>query len=393
MGGGNVPPMTEASDDRRPFASYTTVPLAAWLELFYDLIFVAAILVFSSAVSHLHDDVRVAWVVGVFVALWWIWVSTTMFVNRFRVDDIGQRVLVLVQMFLVVLLAGEAREGVVRDGLVLSVTYAALIGTVAVMYWRLARTPGPLRSYAVHRSAFAFVSVAIFLVAGALPDTSRQILWVFGLLVTIVPSVVQSERLGGVAPIDERHIVERMGAFTIIVCGEAFLKVAIQVSTAPVAHIDFIALAFQFVLTFVIWSTYFQDVPTAGIRRGRFAPWVALHLLVQLCIAGTAIGVAQMVAVDPFAQLPASDILEITVTLAVMYVGLALLGLCTRRQPAWPLFALRLSTTLAIVVVGVAAWRIPWVDLVEGVAMLASVAIVHAFAADRLRRRTTVSPA
>jgi low temperature requirement protein LtrA len=367
--------------------------MAAWLELFYDLIFVAAILVFSSAVSHLHDDVRVAWVVGVFVAVWWIWVSTTMFVNRFRVDGVGQRVLVLIQMFLVVLLAGEAREGVVRDGVFLSLNYAALIGTVAVMYWRLARTPGPLRSYAVNRSVFAFVSVAMFLVAAVLPETSRQILWVLGVLVTIVPAVVQSERLGGVAPIDEQHMVERMGAFTIIVCGEAFLKVAIQVSSAPIAHIDFVALAFQFVLTFAIWSTYFQDMPRAGIRRHRFAPWVALHLLVQLCIAGTAIGVAQMVVVDPAARLPASTILEVTATLAVMYVGLALLGLCTRRQPPRPLFTLRVSTALVIVVVGVAAWRIPWINLVEGVALLSAVALVHAFAADRLRRRTEVSAA
>ena len=125
--------------------------MAAWLELSHDLIFVAASLVFSSAVSHLHDDARVAWVLGVFVSLWWIEVSTTMFANRFRVDDVGQRVLVLIQMFLVVLLAGEAREGVGRDGLFLSGAHAALVGTVAVMYWRLARTPGPLRVYAVHR--------------------------------------------------------------------------------------------------------------------------------------------------------------------------------------------------------------------------------------------------
>jgi len=211
--------------------------------------------------------------------------------------------------------------------------------------------------------------------------------------VTIIPAVVQSQRLGGVAAIDERHIVERMGAFTIIVCGEAFLKVAIQISSAPAAHVDFMALGFQFVLTFAIWTAYFQDMPHAGIRPDRFARWVALHLLVQLCIAGTAIGVAQMVAIDPLAHLPASDILEVTATLAVMYVGLALLGLCTRRQPARPLFALRLSTAVVIAAVGVAAWRVPWVNLVEGVALLSTVAIVHAFAADRLRRQTEVSAA
>jgi low temperature requirement protein LtrA len=46
------------------------VPMTAWLELFYDLVFVAAILVLSDAVSHLHDGVRVVRVVVVFGALW-----------------------------------------------------------------------------------------------------------------------------------------------------------------------------------------------------------------------------------------------------------------------------------------------------------------------------------
>ncbi len=367
--------------------------MAAWLELFYDLIFVAAILVFSSAVSHLHDEVRIAWVVGVFVAVWWIWVSTTMFVNRFRVDDVGQRVLVLGQMFLVVVLAVEAREGVLRDGIAISVTYACLVGTVAVMYSRVARRGGPLGQYAVYRAGWACAAFALFLVAAPLPVEPRQTLWVVGLLVTIVPAVIQSGRIGGVAPIDEYHIVERMGAFTIIVCGEAFLKVAIQVSSAPIERIDFMALAFQFVLTFAIWSTYFQDVPNAGIRKDRFGPWVALHLLIQLCIIGTAIAVAKMVAVDPLTHVPAEDVLEVTATLAAMYVGFALLGRCTRREPGRALFVLRLATALVIVVVGVAAWRIPWVNLLAGVGALSIAALVHAYIADRLRRRTTVLPA
>ncbi len=291
--------------------------MAAWLELFYDLIFVAAILVFSAAVSHLEDEVRIAWVVGVFVAVWWIWVSTTMFVNRFRVDDVGQRVLVLLQMFLVVVLAVEAREGVLRDGPFISITYACLIGTVAVMYGREARARGPLGPYAIRRATWATGSVLVFVLAGAVPVEVREPLWVLGLGITIIPAVVQSSRMRLSAPIDEAHIVERMGAFTIIVCGEAFLKVAIQVTTAPIEHIDFLALAFQFVLTFAIWSTYFQDVPHAGIRGRRFAPWIALHLVVQMGIIGTAIGVAKMVAVDPLAHVPASDILEVTATLAV----------------------------------------------------------------------------
>src|ERR1700704_4713469 len=89
------------------------VQMSVWIELFYDLVFVAAILVFSSAVSHLHDEARIGWVVIVFSAVWWVWLSTTMFANRFRMTDLGHRMLILLQMFFVVLIAMEARAGVV----------------------------------------------------------------------------------------------------------------------------------------------------------------------------------------------------------------------------------------------------------------------------------------
>ena len=86
--------------------------MSVWLELFYDLVFVAAILVLSDAASHLHDGVRVARVVAIFVALWSVWLATTLFTNRFRVNDIKHRLLVLAQMFVVVLVAMEAHAGV-----------------------------------------------------------------------------------------------------------------------------------------------------------------------------------------------------------------------------------------------------------------------------------------
>ncbi len=112
--------------------------MIAWLELFYDLVFVAAILVLSSAVSHLHDAGKILLVVAVFTSLWWVWLSTTLFANRHRVDDLPERLLVLVQMFLVAVIAMEGHAGVVRDARYLSGSYALLLGTVAVMYARVA---------------------------------------------------------------------------------------------------------------------------------------------------------------------------------------------------------------------------------------------------------------
>ena len=374
----------------REVASYTLAQMGVWLELFYDLVFVAAILVFSSAVSHLHDGARIGWVVIVFAAVWWIWLSTTIFTNRYRMTDLGHRLLLLLQMFLVVLIAIEARAGVVRDERYLALTYGGLVGTVAAMYWRAWRRGGPDHQFARHLATLNSVAAALFVVAAPLPDALRIAVAAAGIAVVVLPAIARSSRLSEFPALDEGHLVERLGAFTIIVCGESFVKVAIAVSNSTVDGIDVVALAFQFVLTFALWASYFEDIPYAGLNQRRAGPWLACHLATQLGIAGTAIGVSKLVDLGFFEQLPAEDILEIMATLALVYLGLAGIGVCTRRRPIRPLLLLRLATALVVVIAGVAAWQLPWFDLLEGVAMLTVVAVAHAFLVVLLRARTEV---
>ncbi len=367
--------------------------MAVWVELFYDLVFVAAILVFSSAVSHLHDAGHISWVVAVFAAVWWVWISTTLYVNRFHADDLTHRLLVLVQMFLLVLVAMESRAGVADDAPYLAVTYGLLLGTVAAMYWRSARAGGPHAAFARRLAVLNGAAALCFFVAAPLPDAFRITFAAIGLAVVVVPGVMRSTRLASAPPLDEAHLVERMGAFTIIVCGESFVKVAIAVSSNTVSAVDIVALAFQFVLTFAIWASYFEDIPHAGVNQRRFAPWLALHLVAQICIAGTAIGVSKLVQLGLLHQLPVEDILEIMETLALLYLALAGLGACTRRRPIRPLVVLRVCTAVVVAIVGVAAWKVSWIDLAEGVGLLTVVAVVHAFLVARVRAGTVVVPA
>ena len=65
-----------------------------WLDLFYDLVFVAAILILSSAFSHAEHFTDGLWVVAAFVAVWWVWLATTLHANRFPEDTVGYRFVV-----------------------------------------------------------------------------------------------------------------------------------------------------------------------------------------------------------------------------------------------------------------------------------------------------------
>ncbi len=169
--------------------SILTVPMSVWLELFYDLVFVAAILVLSDAASHLDDGVRIGRIIAIFIGLWSVWLATTFFANRFSVQDMTHRLLILAQMFIVVLVAMEAHAGVKQDATYLSLTDAGLVATVAVMYTRAARSNRTGAGEARRRALAAWVGVGIFLAAAVVPWPVSSGFWAAGFVALLVSTL------------------------------------------------------------------------------------------------------------------------------------------------------------------------------------------------------------
>ena len=78
---------------------------ATWLELFYDLIFVAVI----SQLSHkLSADMSLIGILGyvfLFVPVWLIWLSSTYYNERFEVYDVRHRIFTFLKMIPVAAIA------------------------------------------------------------------------------------------------------------------------------------------------------------------------------------------------------------------------------------------------------------------------------------------------
>ena len=68
---------------------------ATWLELFFDLIFIAVIGVVTHDLAHTHNQhISIAQNLMfplVFIPVWWIWASHTLYANKFDNDDRTQR--------------------------------------------------------------------------------------------------------------------------------------------------------------------------------------------------------------------------------------------------------------------------------------------------------------
>ena len=367
--------------------------MVAWLELFYDLVFAAATLILSFAASKAHGaSMTLFWLAMTFAALWWIWLSTAMFANRYRVYDLPQRILIVLQMLFVAVVAIEAQAGVIRDDRSLATAFGILLASIAFMYFRERGRPDPSGSFARKMALTYGVGAVLFLLDSRLPRAVRGWLGLLFLVVAVVPVIIRVARQRGVPPIDEEHLVERMGAFTIIVLGETFVKVAIAVSVHRVTYLDLGTLFIQVVMTFAIFATYFEDIPHAGLQPRRLGVWASLHLVMQIALVSMAIGVSKLIELRPPDHLTDIETTEIIVSLTIIYLALIGISWATRRRPIGQLNALRLATAWVIGTIGAVTWFFTSVYLDETLPFIMAAMIATALISRRVLKSTLVEP-
>src|SRR2546425_11510914 len=88
----------------------TSLRRVTWLELFFDLIFVAAVAQVDAPLSMDYSLAGGFRFLAFFLLVWWVWAGHTLYSTRFDTDDLIQRLLTLVQMFAVVAMAANAKD-------------------------------------------------------------------------------------------------------------------------------------------------------------------------------------------------------------------------------------------------------------------------------------------
>jgi low temperature requirement protein LtrA len=90
------------------------------LELFFDLVFVMAVVQAANRLHHSiaegHASEAIVSYAMVFFAIWWAWMSCTWFASAYDTDDVPYRPAVFVQLIGVLLAALVTLKLVSRDG-------------------------------------------------------------------------------------------------------------------------------------------------------------------------------------------------------------------------------------------------------------------------------------
>jgi low temperature requirement protein LtrA len=296
----------------RPHGDTIAHRQVSFLELFYDLVYVAVI---SQAAHHLAEHVSVRGLVEfvvVFALIWIAWINGTLYLELHGREDGRTRSIVFVQMVILALLAVFTASAADTSGRAFALVYATfqvvqtwLWGTV----WRQDRHDRPefvavTRAYAAGMA----ISVAVMLASAFLPATARLVVWAGFAIAWIVGIILvaRGARVGlGMTPTDS--LVERFGLFTIIVLGEVVFGVVDGLSSAERDGLTVTTGMLALWMGFGFWWIYFDLVGRRLPRGdgGALSTWLLSHLPITGSIAAAGAGMVSLIGHAHDARTPA----------------------------------------------------------------------------------------
>ena len=306
---------------------------ADWLELLFDLIFVAAISQIALNLSGNYSAITFLESLPLFFAIWWGWSGHTFYLDRFGTDDIFNRILTMAQMVVVASLTINVKNALTTTGSGFAISYAILRFILVAEYVRVGRHVPEARPLTNRYSIGFGIAAFIWLISAFVPAPARFVLWVLALLVDFLTPFTAGEIHINFPP-HPTHLPERFGLFTIIVIGEAIVSVVIAISNVGLNLFTGLIGLMGLIISFTIWWGYFEEAGGAEARvqeRGdqiaKYQLWLYSHFPLMLGIVGTAAGIKHVILLPFGSELSSSDTWILCISLSIAILSLSLIFL------------------------------------------------------------------
>jgi len=302
-----------------------------WLELFFDLIFVAAVAQVAEPLRHDYSFVELARLAPLFALIWWAWTGHTFFSTRFDTDDAIQRALTFLQIFAVAVMAANAKDALdSRSSAGFAAAYAVVRLVLVGQYLR-ARHVKDARALTQRYIAGHGAAAGLWLASALVPVSARLWIWATAFALDLgtpwlaVPHSVK-------VPPDAAHLPERFGLFTLILLGESVVAVMQGMESQeewPLAA-ALSAVVGMGILFFICWW-YFdhaagREQPVRTRRDAiRFHVWSYAHLPLYLGIVVVGVGIQRIVTAASHSPLPDSEWRILAVAAATVITAMTLI--------------------------------------------------------------------
>jgi low temperature requirement protein LtrA len=303
-----------------------------WLELFFDLIFVAAVAQVAEPLREHYTLLELTRFVPLFLLVWWAWTGRALFATRFDSDDWIQRALTFLEMFAVAIMAANARDSLdSRSSAGFAAAYAAVRIILLVHYWRasgLREARGLTTTYLAGHG----LAAALWLASSVMPPAGRLSTWAVAFVIDLATPWIAVEHSVRVPP-HPAHLPERFGLFTLILLGESVVAVMKGIESqetwsVPAASAALLGLA----TLFAMWWWYFDRTRAASehqVRSRRDAirlhVWSYAHFPFYLAIVTIGVGIQRIVA-SATHETPTDDVLMWVVAVLFLIIGMTLIA-------------------------------------------------------------------
>ena len=274
----------------------------SWLELFYDLVYVAAI----AQLTH-HLAAHPSWnVLGfsflLFSLVFWSWVNGSQYYDLHGNDSVRTRIFTFFQMLGVAAVAitiNDAYEGHHQG---FAVSLAVIQFLITYLWWSIGLYDPSHRVFNKFYTFNYLIAFVLLIISAFTGYQLATILWIIVLLLNLTPGLTGARTI--VRVLKERGqvfsasatLIERFGLFTIIVLAESILGTVTGIAEVRDKHpAVWIAFILAILISFLLWSIYFDMTSEQETKPGySYLQWlIFLHfpLLASLSVVGACIKV------------------------------------------------------------------------------------------------------
>ncbi|WP_193161627.1 low temperature requirement protein A [Microbulbifer hainanensis] len=237
---------------------------ATWLELFFDLVFVAVIGAVTHDLAHTHEGhisaEQLLRFPLVFIPVWWIWMSHTLYANRFDRDDRWHRFITLMIMAGVVLMSTFSAASLKGDFSEYAATYITVRLVLAAMYYGAYRREQPQQLWVREVAGIITLGALVSGVAMALEGEARFFVFYLGIALDIGWQAYVRGRTEQ-HQVDRAHLVERVGLMIIILLGESIIAIVGSLSEVDWTPLRVASAIGGFAFIWGFWWIYYDSFP------------------------------------------------------------------------------------------------------------------------------------
>ncbi len=246
----------------------------AFIELFFDLVFVFAVTQLSHHLIEYPTFQGALETLVMLVAVWWVWIYTTWVTNWMNPQKGPVRWMLIALMLVGLVLSTAIPQAFDDRGLQFALAYLVMqVGRTLFVVISYRRVGDPQAALNLTRITIWFFYSAPFWIAGALIGGDAQLLlWAVALGIELSAPAVRYWVPGiNASPIESwqvagGHMSERAGLFMILALGESIIITGTLFSRNEITASSVWAMLAAFVGTILFWLLYFSHGAEHGER-------------------------------------------------------------------------------------------------------------------------------